>query len=179
MIEAQGQYDIPFNKLEAALMAWATEAQELALGAGGDPEGPLSLNSLDWEDPRAISEALRRARSRSDRVAGLLARATAARHRAGRAQASAAFAAESAFDAATDTNAKGRTVQFVTREERVAAANIESIEQQRIAHFSERTTDIATEVHTIINQMHWHLDGVRKDLRAALHELQFESSIER
>jgi predicted S18 family serine protease len=179
MIKAQYQYDVPFDKLESSLMRWAEEAQDLAFGEGGDPDGRMDLLNLDWEDPKAIQQMLLRARLRSDRVAGLLAKATSAKHRAGRAQAKAAFEASLAYDTATDTNAQTRTMEFSTRDERKAAANLESIEQQRVAHFSERTTDIATEVHTIVNQMHWHLNGVRKDLRAAIEEIQFEASLER
>jgi len=180
MIPAQGQYDVPFNKIESSLQAWATEALDLVHGAAGDPEGKMTLSEVDWSDPRSIQAMLIRARTRSDRVAELLAKATQARHRARRAQSSAQFAAEIAFDEATNKNATStKRLEFATREERNAAANIESLEQKRIAHFSERTTDIAVEVHEVITQTHWHLEGIRKDLRAALHELQFESSLER
>jgi aromatic ring-cleaving dioxygenase len=178
MIAELGQYDIEFTGIEAAIQNWVREALELRHGAGEDPEGPLG--NIDYSrGGNAISALLVRVRSRSDRVDMLLANVTQAKARTRRAQQAAEFEASVAYDTATKTNAANRRVEFSTARERHADAALDSLEQKRVAHHAERTVSIATEAYEVINQIHWQLESIRKDLRAAIHNIQFESSLER
>lgn len=171
-------YDIPFEGVEATVIGWVREALELRHGAANDPKGKLTVVTTEEGIP-ALQDMLIRVRQRSDRVDELLSKVTQAKGRAKRAQDEARFLAEVALDTALDTNAAHRTREFVTREERNADAKLRSLEQRRHAHRSERLVSITSESYDVINQIHWQLDAIRKDLRATLHSLQFESSLER
>lgn len=172
------QYDIPFEGVEASVMAWVREALDLRHGGAGDPKGKLTVVDAA-EGIQAFQDMLLRVRQRSDRVDELLAKTTQARSRARRAQDEARFLADVALDTALDNNAATRTRDFVTREERNADAKLRSLEQRRHAHRSERLVSITQEAYDVVNQIHWSLESIRKDLRATLHALQFESSLER
>ena len=58
-------------------------------------------------------------------------------------------------------------------------AKLATFEERRNEHQAKRLLDVADETVEVINQMHWSLDALRKDLRGTLHALQFESSLER
>lgn len=169
-------YDVPFNELETLVMSWVTEALELRHGAAGDPEGPIK----GWtaNPPSEVTAVLLRVRSRSDRVDELLSKVTQARGRAKRTQDQAAFVAEVALMTAT-TQRAARRVEFSSGREREAEAKLDSLEERRIAHQANRLVNVTNEAYEVINQAHWQLDAIRKDLRATLHALQFESSLER
>jgi hypothetical protein len=171
-------YDIPFSDMEQRVHNWIREAIDLRHGAANDPEGRLTVVAVG-EDFHAYNAMLVRVRQRSDRVDGLLANATQARSRARRALHQAKFEAELAYDSATQNNRVQRTQDFVSREERHADAALDSLEQRRIAHRGERMVSITEEAYEVINQIHWQLDAIRKDLRSSIHSLQFESSLER
>lgn len=178
MIEELGQYDIPFTGIELAMQRWVSEALELRHGVAGDPDGRLTeVNPTDGS--RAVTAMLVRVRARSDRVDELLAKATQARGRSKRAEDQAAFSAGIAFDTAMRENAARRTIEFTSAQERKADAALDSLEQKRIQHHAGKLVSIASEVYEVINQIHWQLESIRKDLRATLHALQFESSLER
>lgn len=176
--EELSAYDIPFTAIEEQVLAWAREALDLRHGEAGDPQGRLAGVAVE-HDHREVMDYLRRVRARADRVDGLLSKVTQAKARAKRAQDQAQFAAEIAYDEATQNNAARRTRDFVTREERKADAALDSLEQRRIAHHSARLVSVTAEAYEVVNQVHWQLEGIRKDLRAMLHALQFESSLER
>ncbi|WNN95048.1 hypothetical protein SEA_MAGRITTE_71 [Microbacterium phage Magritte] len=169
-------YDIPFSKVEEQVMGWVTEALELRHGEAGDKDGRLS--DADPEDPRDMMNLLRRVRARADRVDGLLAAATRARGRARRAKTEAEFVAANELDKATSKHASRRQ-EFSSGKEREAEAKLDTFEQRRLAHQAARLVDVTTEAHDVINQIHWQFDAMRKDLRASLHALQFEASLER
>lgn len=171
-------YDIPFSELEARVLSWATEALELRHGVAEDPDGVLGVPE-DNADAQEVMHFLRRVRVRSDRVDFLLSRTTQAKARAKRAQEHAQFQADLAFDTAAQQNGANRRQEFVTAMERKADANLDSLEQRRMAHHAARLVSITTEVHEVVNQVHWQLDAIRKDLRSTLHALQFESGLER
>lgn len=172
-------YDIPFGKVEAQVIAWVKEALDLRHGDAGDPEGPL--RSVPWEEGhQAVMQELVRVRSRSDRVDGLLAKATQAKGRARRAQEHAAFIASQAYDEAQVSNSNRRLPNsFTTREEKNADAALDSLEERRAAHQAERLVSITSESYDVINQIHWQLNAIRTDLRAQIHAIQFENSLER
>lgn len=175
------QYDVPYTDLEQSMIDWVQEALELRHGKGGDPEGKIKVI-----DPRlgidAMNSLLTRVRKRADRVDELLAHATMARGRFRRARDQAAFSAEIAYDEATSQNKENRArigeADFSTREERNAAANLLSLNEKRAAHEARRLVSVAEEAYDVISQIHWQLDAIRKDLRASLHSLQFESKLE-
>lgn len=171
-------YDIPFEGVEARVMEWVTEALELRHGEAGDPDGTLA-GVLNCEGPDEALHGLRRVVARTDRVDNLLSKVTQAKARAKRAQEHAAFSADIAYDTATQQNAARRTREFVTRDERKADAALDSLEQRRIAHHASRLVSITTEAYEVVRQVHWQLDGLRKDLRSSMHALQFEASLER
>jgi vacuolar-type H+-ATPase subunit I/STV1 len=171
-------YDIPFSEVEQTVADWASEALELRHGAAGDPKGKLVQAGM-FDGSYELADLLLRARQRSDRVDELLAKCTQARARAKRAQSQAQFSAELAYDEATRNNATRRTAEFVSREERKADAALDSLEQRRIAHFAERLVSVTAEAYEVVNQIHWQLESMRKDIRATMHALQFESSLER
>lgn len=171
-------YDIPFNDIETRIVSWVAEALELRHGEAGDPEGRITAVSSE-EGPQAVQHMLIRVRARSDRVDGLLAKVTQAKGRTKRAQDAAAFEAERAYDTASVTNAANRTREFTSARERTAEANLDSFEQKRHAYLANRLVSVASEAYDLVHQIHWQLDGIRKDLRATLHSLQFESSLER
>jgi len=169
-------YDVPFNELEQRVLTWVTEALELRHGAAGDPDGPIK--GSPQETPVEIQNLLRRVRTRSDRVDELLSKATLARGRARRAKEEAAFAADRALSEAAVQRA-ARRVEFSSGKEREAEAKLDSFEERRIAHQGDRLVSVTQDAYEVISQVHWQLDGIRKDLRAQLHALQFESSLER
>lgn len=170
-------FDIPFNEQEKAIFAWVEEALELRHGEAGDPKG--ALTPVDQSDGvPVLNDALLRVRLRSDRVDELLSKITLARGRAKRAKDAATFSAETALMTATQHHS-ARRVEFSSAKEREAEAKLDSLEQLRIAHQSERLVSITNDAYEVINQKHWQLDAIRKDLRATLHSLQFESSLER
>lgn len=169
-------YDIPFGEVEGRIVAWVNEALELRHGAAGDPLG--SIHDAPEETIDEVTSLLLRVRQRSDRVDELLANATRARGRARRAKEEAAFTADLALLTATSERAQ-RRVDFESGREREADAKLASVEERRLAHRAARLVDITAESYEVINQVHWQLDAMRKDLRARLHALQFESSLER
>lgn len=168
--------DVPLSQVEQQAMDWVKEALELRHGVAGDPKGRLS--EADPEDPRDMMDLLRRVRSRADRVDGLLAAATRARGRARRAKTEAEFIADNALNDATSKRAS-RRVDFETGREREADAKLSTFEQRRLAHQAARLVDVTTEAYDVISQIHWQFNAMRQDLRASLHALQFEASLER
>lgn len=177
MIPELAEYDQPFEGIEERIVAWVEEALELRHGAAEDPEGGLD-GVLDVDTPVAAVHQLRRVVQRADRVDALLANATRARARAKRAEDAAKFQAARAYDEAAQ-QVGARRVEFSTARERHADASLNSFEQQRIAHHAARTVSIASEAHEVINQVHWQLDTLRKELRAVLNAFQFEASMDR
>lgn len=171
-------YDIPFSKVETEMVSWVREALELRHGTAGDPEGTISMVNPS-EGTAAITDMLIRVRQRSDRVDGLLSKVTLAKGRYKRAMEQAKFSAEQAYDEATRDNSARRTQEFVTGRERHADASLDSLEERRMAHQAARLVSIAEDSYEVIKQIHWSLDGIRKELRAVIHSLQFESSLER
>lgn len=170
-------YDQPFDQVGERVLAWVKEALELRHGAGGDPLG--SIRDAPTDTIEEIQNLLLRVRARSDRVDELLNKSTQAKYRAKRAQQDAAFAAANAVDRATSARASKRQQEFESGRERMADANLEAFEERRIAHQAERLVSVTTEGYEVIHGIHWQLDAIRKDLRAHLHALQFESSLER
>ncbi len=174
--------EIEYNDLETAILGWVEESLELRHGAAGDPEG----NLRGWEyDPAqgagGVSRQLARVTQRVDRVDELLAKATRARARARRARDEAAFVAEIAYDEATARNKQIRRAfeSFDSRDDRKADATLASLNEKRAAHEANRLVSVAEEAFDVIMQIHWQLDAMRKDLRATIHALQFESSLDR
>lgn len=177
--EAVAPFDIPFTDLESKVMAWVAEAIDLRHGDAGDQDGPLRQVGME-EGLHVVMNELVRTRNRSDRVDGLLAKVTQARGRARRAQEGAAFAAAQKYDEAQkDNGARRLSNSFMTREERNAEAALDSLEERRVAHQAERLVSITAEAYEVINQIHWQLNAIRTDLRAQIHAIQFENSLER
>lgn len=169
-------YDIPLSDMEKVLAKWATEAVEMRHGEAGDPDGKLSTGSD--ESPMEALQFLRRVRQRADRVDELLQAAKRARGRVRRALAEASFQADNAMDTEIQKQAVKR-VEFSAASERKVEAKLATFEKRREEHLARRLVDVAEESVDVINQMHWSLDAIRKDLRGTLHALQFESSLER
>lgn len=176
VVEQLEVYDIPFTGLEATVLGWVREALDLRHGAGEDPLGALGVMPTD--DHHRLLEYLARAQQRAARVDQLLANCTQARARARRAQEQARFAAEVAFDSATQQNAARRTIEFTTREERKADAALDSLEERRIAHHAARLVSITDEAYEVVRQIHWQLENLRKDARAAINALHIDSRLE-
>lgn len=169
-------FDIPFTELEQRVLAWVAEALDLRHGAAGDPKG--RLRDSPEGSPAEVTDLLLRVRARSDRVDELLSKVTLARGRAKRSKEEAAFSADRALMEATQQRA-ARRVEFSTGKEREADAKLDSFEERRIAHQGDRLVSVTQDAYEVINQVHWSLEAIRKDLRATLHALQFESSLER
>ncbi len=167
-------YDVPLSELEQRLISWVTEAVDLRHGEAGDPRGALSTGSD--ESPREAVEYLRRVRARADRVDELLQAAKRARGRARRALAEVAFDAEQKISEGIN---KQKRTEFQSHREREVTAKLEAFETRRIEHQAKRLLDVAEESVDVINQMHWSLDAIRKDLRSTMHNLQVEDSLER
>lgn len=172
------EFDVPFNDMEQRVVNWVTEALELRHGSAGDPEGPLRF--VDMSDGlEAVDSMLRRARARSDRVDFLLANATRAKFRAQRAREAAEFAAENRQAEALKDNRLNRVDLFVSKEERMADASLDSLTERRNAHAANRLVSVTQEAYEIIKDVHWQLNAIRNDLRTTVHALQFESTLER
>lgn len=169
-------YDIPFVGIEESIYGWVREALELRHGTANDPEG--RLNS-DVSDIAAVQHELIRTRQRADRVDELLSKVTQARGRLRRAEEQSKFDADLAYDTASRANSINRRAEFSSARERHADASLDSIEQKRLAHQAARFVSVAVEAFEVVNQVHWSLESIRKDLRGQLHALQFESSLER
>lgn len=171
-------YDIPFTDLESQLMEWVKEALDIRHGEYNDPEGKLSL-PLPSLGTGAILNSLLRVRSRLDRVDELVAKVTQAQYRIARAEASAKFDAEEAWDRAAQRNRAANVGQFTTGKERAADASLDSFEQKRTAHQASRLVSVATEALAVIKHAYWGLNALREDHNTLLRTLQFESSLER
>lgn len=167
------------DAIKDAMTSWVEEALELRHGAAEDPEGKLTE-----PDPAAgiqgVLDMLIRVRQRADRVDELLAKITRARGRTRRNRDETLFSADLAFDTALVTQAAMRGAEsYATKEDRNAGAMLATIEQKREAHQAKMLVSLAEESFDVITQVHWQLDAMRKDLRAQLHALQFESGLER
>jgi hypothetical protein len=171
------QYDIPLSKLEAQVLGWVDEAISLRHGTVGDPHN-RKLRDYDPQSPHEWVDYIRVVLARADRIDELRTACTRARHRAKRAQSEATFVAENALDEATAKRA-ARRVDFETGKERESQAKLDSFEKRREAHQTARLVDVTTEAHTVISDIYWQLDAMRKDARALLHALQFEASLDR
>lgn len=125
-----------------------------------------------------MMDLLRRVRARSDRVDELRARVTLARGTARRAKEEANFLADQALMTNTQQRA-ARRVEFSSAKEREADAKLDSFNERRLAYQRDRILSVTIDAYEVIDQIHWQLDAKRKDLRASLHALQFESSLER
>jgi hypothetical protein len=168
-------YDVPFTDLEKQVVVWLEEALEARHGAYSDPEGPLSTGSD--ESPAEAVLFLRRIRQRADRVSELLSAATRAKARAQRAQANAAWAANRRLHEATKEHASKRG-DFSSGREREAEAQLDSFEERREAHQAARLVSVTTEVYDVIMQCHRQLEEMRRDVRATLNALHFQSTLE-
>lgn len=178
MIKELLQYDVPFSELESSVQEWATEAIELRFGSGEDPQGPLYPLGPEAK-VHEQTDFLYRVKKRVERVDLLYSNAIQAKARARRAQESAQFDATKAYEEAMRKNQASRTADFITRDERVADASLDSFEQKRIAHHAGRLVSITSEAYDVIREMHWQLEALRKDVRAMIHAQNFESSLER
>lgn len=175
-----GEFDLPLSRIEESMLGWVREALELRHGAGSDPDGPIT----SFVDPRdgsyAVIDMLRRVTARSDRVDELLSKATIAKFRAKRTASNAAFEAERAFDQAATSNASRRSGEnWSTKEERKAEASLDSFEQRRVAHQAETLVSVTTEAYDVLYQIKRQLGDIRADLRAILHNIEFQASIDR
>lgn len=172
-------FDLPFSGVENEVMNLVREALELRHGEAGDPDGKL-LPVNPSEGDAAVLAMLLRVRQRSDRVDEIMSRLTLAKGRAKRVQDAARFEAEQALATAQVTNMGRRSFEsYSTREERNAEAALDSVEQRRQAHMAERMVSITSDAYEVVKGIHWSLNAIRGDLRATLHSLQFESSLER
>jgi hypothetical protein len=170
-------YEIPLSDLEQTVLNWVEEAIELRFGDAGDPEGKLVLP--DYTSTVAdFSAVLLRVVTRADRVDELLAKVRQVKGRAARIQTEARFEAERALDQARSQEA-GRRVEFSTGREREANASLASFTEKRKAHQAQRLVDLSNEAYDVINQAHWGLDAIRKDIRGIIRSQQFESTLER
>lgn len=170
-------YDVPPSGQEARVLAWVQEAIDLRYGAAGDDEGTLD-SILDVNTPQDVLRALRRVRIRADRVEYLLVQARRVRRRAKSTRDHVTFEASNRFGESIIAEGQ-RRIEFQSAEERKQIANLESIEERRLAYQAERLVDITIESYDAINTIHWGLDAIRKDLRSALNAFQFESTLER
>lgn len=170
-------YDVPPSGQEARVLAWVQEAIELRYGSAGDDEGSLD-GILEVNTPREVLQALRRVRTRADRVEHLLVNARRAKRRAKSTRDRVTFEAANRFGESLVAEGQ-RRIEFQSAEERKQIANLESIEERRLAHQADRLVDITVEAYDAINTIHWGLDAIRKDLRSALNAFQFESTLER
>lgn len=161
---------------EKQLMAWVAEALELRHGAAGDPEGPIRGSAQTSSDE--IMDLLLRVRTRSDRVDELQSKVTLAKGRAKRAKDDSAFAADQALMLATQQRGNNR-VEFSSAREREADAKLDAFTERRVLYQRDRLVSYSNDAYEVITQIHWQLDAIRKDLRASLHALQFESGLER
>ena len=164
------------SDFEQTIFGWVAEALDLRHGEAGDPQGPL--RGSPQETPAEIMDLLRRVRARADRVDELLSKVTLARGRARRAKEEAAFAADRALMEATQQRA-ARRVEFSSAKEREADAKLDAFEERRVAYLRDRLVSVTNDAFEVVSQVHWQLDSIRKDLRASLHALQFESGLER
>lgn len=172
------ELEVPLSKVEERVVGWVKEALELRHGAAGDPKGSIRGWGSQEDSIPEVTDLLLRVRNRSDRVDELLAKATQAKSRARMAQDEAAFLADSALMQATTHRATKRA-EFSSGKEREAEAKLDAFEERRLAHQSSRLVSVTSTAYEVINQVHWQLDAIRKDLRATLHALQFESGLER
>lgn len=179
MIQELVKYDVPYDKIEEAMVEWASEALDLRHGAVEDPDGKLEPlgPSASVAD---MLQLLYRIQVRTNRVDELLLKAIQAKGRAKRVQEKSEFDAQRAYDEAMRSNAERRTRMiddFSSARERHSDASLDSFENKRIAHHAGRTVSLASEVYDLINQVHWQLESMRKDVRTSIHALQFELSL--
>lgn len=173
MIPELAEYDQPFTEIEHRMVAWVEETLTLR------HDMPNHMDAVTTtDDAVGVLTVLRDVTVRADRVDGLFANATRARARARRAEAAAKFQADRTYAEQAVAGA-ARRVEFSSAKERDSDARLGSFEQQRLAHHAARTVSVAEECYEVIRQVNWQFDAMRKELRAVLNALQFQSSLER
>lgn len=177
MIPEMEKYDTPLGGIEQRMTGWVEEALELRHGKADDDEGDLR-DALFAEGPRDVAHQLVRVRARSDRIDGLLANITRARGRLRRLQSNAKFEADRAYSEEAARGLASR-VDYSSAKERDSNAKLGSFEQQRIAHHAAQAVALADECYEVIKDISYQLSSLRTELRAVLHALQFESTLER
>lgn len=176
MIHELSQYDVPFDKVETTVMEWANEAIDLAHHEAGDPDGrlePLPPGSSVYE----MQTLLYRIQVRASRVSELQMKSAQLKARAVKAKKGAAFAATRAFDEAMRNNQNRRVDVWTSKDERVSDASLDSFEQKRLAFQAEKLVDTTELAHSLVNNAHWFLEGLRRDVRASIQALQFVASL--
>ena len=153
---------------------WLEEAIELRHGSAEDPKGPI--RGAPEETIHEVLDLLGRVKQRADRIDELATKTAMARSRIKLAADEAKFTAETQMYTATRDRAS-RKSEFTSGRELEADAKLDSFEARHAAHQVAQLVEQANTAYEILNQISWQLGGIRSDLRARLHALQFESSL--
>lgn len=155
-------YDIPFEGNEKALLGWVEEALELRHGIAGDADGPIELPPFE-AGRDAVLDVVRRVRVRLDRIEELQAKARQVKGRVSRVKANAEFEADIAYDEAMMKQAnRGR--EYVSSVQLRSEASMDSIDQKRTVHQTNRLLSIADESYDVIKGCYWGMDKIRSEL---------------
>lgn len=166
------------EQLQKKLLKMAEEAIALRYEAGDDPEGPLTPLDTTASYTEVMHE-LYRTRMRADRIEHLMAKVTQVRGRLRRNRNEKKFEADMRHAAAMRENSARRSFEsFSSAKERDSEASLDSFEQLRESHQAAKILDVADECHEVISKLYWQLSDIRKDLRALLHALEFQSTLE-
>lgn len=166
----------PLDEQSKRVLEWVKEALELRFGVADDPDGVLQ--GAPQDTIQEVMHLLRRVRARADRVDELQAKALLAKGRAKRVQENAAFLADQKLSEAAKDHASKRA-DFSTGFERQSEAKLDAFEERRTAYQAGKLVSVTDDAFRVINGCHYQLKTMRDDLRAFLHALQFESSLER
>ena len=156
------------------MQSWLAQALELRQQASA------VLPAGSTGDPHSVYQALMHLRGYLDRMETLLSYATGMTGSARRYARALADQADDAYDQAMVRQRRiGRQEEFISARERHADASLAAFQQQRAARQAQALRDEAEEITDRIRSAYRWADEARRDMRAALGHLAWESHLER
>ena len=168
MSTALDSVEPPLSEVEATIAQWTEDALRLRYSA----EAQLNLAVT----PADIRMQLHRIRQLMDAVEPILERTLRARGRVRRAAKHARSVADEGWDQAVVQQPRQ---EYQGPRERYANASLATFMEQRTAREAELLQESADTAYEVVRIAYQGLNGIRQDLRAMLHGLQFESTLER
>lgn len=164
------------QKIEAAVVAWVSEAIELRHGTGDDEEGKLKIVTME-DGVQAVMHELTRVRKRTDRVDYIRTQVAILRSKLKKARAEAKFVADSKL-AETTTHRNRVKLDYDSAAAVSAEAGLDAFEERRAAHEAQVLFEVVEDSYRILDKITSELDSIRTDLRAIIKSLQFSSTLE-
>jgi hypothetical protein len=159
----------PLSQVEVQLATWTEEALRLRFESVSE----IDYTVVGTDSIRRQLHLLRQAMDAVERLQGNCLRV---RGRARRAAKHARSVADEGWDQAVVQQPR---VEYQGPRERYAEASLRTFTEQRTAREGEQLVLAADTAYEVVRSAYQGLNSMRQDLRAMLHALQFESTLER